>query len=165
MASLPRRFGRHEVLEPLLKAGSAGVEELRMRPLPENVPVIARLYGRQRAELAAGGMTPRALAAVADWPACAQELLRLGARLDATCPCLGFTPVQHAVQAGSLATLRVLLDAGANLAVRGASKQTALHAAALQSPPGCSATANACPHAACLRELFKRGCCLGLLDD
>ncbi len=48
-----------------------------------------------------------------------QELLRLGACLDASCPCLGFTPVQHAVHAGSLATFRVLLDAGANLSVRG----------------------------------------------
>ncbi|KAL4426070.1 hypothetical protein ABPG77_007866 [Micractinium sp. CCAP 211/92] len=110
--------GRHEVLEPLLKAGSAGLEELRMCPSPEKLRTMSQVQGRPEEQLATGGLTPLALAAMADQPSCAKELLRLGACLDASCPCLGFTPVQHAVHAGSLATFRVLLDAGANLSVR-----------------------------------------------
>ncbi|KAL4426071.1 hypothetical protein ABPG77_007867 [Micractinium sp. CCAP 211/92] len=157
--------GRHEVLEPLLKAGSAGLEELRVCPSLENLRIISQVEGWSEDQLATGGLTPLALAAMLDQPGCAKELLRLGARVDASCPCLGFTPVQHAMYAGSLATLRVLLDAGANLSVRDADKQTLLHLASQPRGPGCSAASSGCPHAACLRELFKRGCCLGLLDD
>ncbi|KAL4452534.1 hypothetical protein ABPG75_008196 [Micractinium tetrahymenae] len=159
------QFGHHEMIEPLLQAGSAGLEELRAQPSPEKQRLIARLQGQPEAQLAAGGQTPLALAAMADQPACAKELLRLGARLDASCPCLGLTPVQHAVHSGSLATLKVLLDAGANLAARDASRQTLLHLAAQQPEAECSEAAGGCPRARCLRELFSRGCCLGLLDD
>jgi len=48
-----------------------------------------------------------------------QELLRLGASINARSTAAELTPAHLAVSCGSLEVLRVLLDAGANLSLKG----------------------------------------------
>lgn len=68
---LPPRSGGHpSLIEPLLQAGSTGLEELRGRLSKEQQRAMQRAGYASASAYATGGMTPLALAAMANQPAC-----------------------------------------------------------------------------------------------
>lgn len=161
--------GHVHLIQPLLAAGCAALDQPRGRMSPQEMASLG-LSGLRVAEGRCKGHSLLALAAWRNQVESIKALLALGCDINAPSPSQQASPKHMAAMGGAREALVLLAERGANLSLKDADGLTVLHhccgieAQALMCPDIACAP-ESCRHSECLKALFSRGYCLGLIEE